>query len=340
MSNLEKINIYVPEHIGNSLDNDATMFEVFKRDGQTINRNKFLSMLILGYHNSYVEECSNAYNNVIKLLSNGGLDPSAQHEIADGILKNVVLPQVPSRKGKNPAKLSLKPTKETEGLLLGLVYNIGIEDSVSQYLCRLLMSYCEKPLTVREKIVFRDNYEYLQSACERKRTVAFSTIWNPDVIHEVIPYKLVYGREEMYNYLLCGEISSYSGQMEAKSYRLNRITRLSYGRTVLQLRADVERHLQMMIKYGPQFMINDDEETCVRLTEKGRKSFNRIYYGRPRFSRIEECGDDYLYYFNCSKDQILMYFRRFGPHEVEIISPESLREKMIAFHTGALDVYK
>ncbi len=41
MSDLEKINIYVPEHVGNLLDNDASMFEILKRDGWTINRNRF-----------------------------------------------------------------------------------------------------------------------------------------------------------------------------------------------------------------------------------------------------------------------------------------------------------
>lgn len=340
MSNLDKINIYVPNHIGTMIDNDAKMFEVFKRDGQTINRNKFLSMLILGYYNSYIEECSNVHEAIVNILNDRNVDSSKQQEIADGILKNVVLPQVPSRKGKNPAKLSLKPTKETEGLLLELICNMSIEDSVSQYLCRLLMSYCEKPLAEREKIIFKDNYDFLQSACEKNWPVAFTTIWNPGSIHEVIPYKLEYGREEMYNYLLCGEINSFTGELEAKAFRLNRVTGLVYSRKTLQMTESVNRHLKMMMQYGPQFTINDDEETCIRLTDRGKKSFNRIYYGRPQFSRIEKAGTDYLYFFNCSKDQIYLYFRRFGQDEAEIVYPESLRKKMIAFHTGALSMYK
>ena len=47
MSDLDKINIYVPEHIGTVIDNDAELFEVLKKDGRTINRNRFLSLLIL-----------------------------------------------------------------------------------------------------------------------------------------------------------------------------------------------------------------------------------------------------------------------------------------------------
>ena len=285
MSNLEKINIYVPEHIGNSLDNDATMFEVFKRDGQTINRNRFLSMLILGYHNSYVEECSSAYNDVKKLLSKGGLDSSTQHEIADGILKNVVLPQVPSRKGKNPAKLSLKPTKETEGLLLGLIYNIGIEDSISQYLCRLLMSYCEKPIYERERIIFKQKVEFLESACKSKREISFTTVFNPGLIHHVIPYELTHGPEERFNYLLGQEYNKKLQRTKAVSYRLCRIQTPSFCLSSGSIDDEVARHLEQTKKYGPAYAINEDTETCVRLSERGQQNFRVIYFGRPIVDR-------------------------------------------------------
>ena len=68
MSDLEKINIYVPEQIGVILDNDANPFEILKKDGKTINRNKFLSLLILGYQNSYVSEYQQSYLPVPKFL--------------------------------------------------------------------------------------------------------------------------------------------------------------------------------------------------------------------------------------------------------------------------------
>ena len=51
---MEKINIYVPENIGAMIESDATMFEVYKKDGRTINKNRFLGMLIIGYYNDYV----------------------------------------------------------------------------------------------------------------------------------------------------------------------------------------------------------------------------------------------------------------------------------------------
>lgn len=107
----------------------------------------------------------------------------------------------------------------------------------------------------------------------------------------------------------------------------------------MTLSDEVRAHLQSMIKYGPQFAINDDVESCVRLTDTGVNSFTRIYSGRPTPNRIEKDGVDCLYFFTCSQDQLFLYFRRFGPGEAEVISPNPLRQRMIEFHRGALAAY-
>jgi hypothetical protein len=144
----------------------------------------------------------------------------------------------------------------------------------------------------------------------------------------------------MYNYLLCAEYNPYSRQQEAKTYRLNRIDKINYGKSIRSIDSSVQHYLEMMVEYGPQYMINDEEKTCVRLSESGLKSFNRIYYGRPRVERIENKGGYSYLYFKCSKDQIYLYFRRFSGTEALIISPEWLRNKMIRFHQESVEVYE
>ena len=144
-------------------------------------------------------------------------------------MNKVVLPEVPSRKGKNPSKLSLKPTNETEGIILSILDTLSEGEYLSQYLCRMLLSYSEKPFSERERIIFQNNYEFLKNACEHVKPITISTIWNTKAIHTVIPYRLATGREEMFNYLLCAEIDTSSGKQEAKAYRLNRVTRINYS---------------------------------------------------------------------------------------------------------------
>ena len=111
---MEKINVYVPENIGSMLESDASMFEVYKKDGRTINKNRFLGMLITGYYSDYVTEARSAYDRIVSAIGIEKLSIKEKEQIADSVLKKVILPDVPSRKGKNPARLSLKPTKYTD----------------------------------------------------------------------------------------------------------------------------------------------------------------------------------------------------------------------------------
>ena len=336
---MEKINIYVPDRIGSMLENDAIMFEVYKKDGRTINKNKFLSMLIIGFYYDYVTEEKKAYDSILATIDTDTISRSDKERIAINILDNIVRPTIPSRKGKNPSRLSLKPTKETETLINKIMIDMDKNDAISQYFCRMFMSYCEKPFSKREKIIFNENYELLQMACEMHKSITFKTIWNKNNIHEVIPYKIVTGAEEMFNYLLCSKINTLSGKQEAMSFRLNRIDKINYARSVDSIDDKVKQHLNLMIKYGPQYMINDDDESCVRLSDSGVLNFSRIYYGRPLVDRVEEKEDGHYYFFKCSKDQLFLYFRRFGYKDAEILSPQSLRTKMIEFHSMAYKMY-
>ena len=339
MNLLEKINIYVPDYIGYSLENDAFMFEILKKDGYTINKNKFLSMLILGYSDFYIEEYQKTSEALLKELNLTSLSIEEKQQLTHKILKNVILPVVPSRKSKHPVRLSLKPTKETKSTILKIMDTLSSDDSISQYFCRLFMSYCEKPFCIREQILFKDTFESLQNACKKHRPITFTTKWNETKIHEVIPYKMAVGKEELFNYLICQEYNKETEQIEAQCYRLNRINSIRLGNSLVSLSQNTIIHMDKMIKYGPQFAINDDDESCVKLSDEGVITYNRIYYGRPSIDYIEKTNDGNYYFFNCSKTQLFLYFKKFNPGEAEVLYPKSLREMLIDFHKKTLDLY-
>lgn len=334
----EKINIYVPKHVVERLRNDALMFEILKNDGRTVNMNRFLNLLIMGYYDSYAEECQNYRDKIVTELIHHEFREKEAHEIAERILKNIILPDVPSRKKSGREALPLKPTNASSDLIDHITQIDSMGDSLSGYICRLMMSYCEKPFSERERIIFKENYEKLKKACEKNSTISFSTIWNTKV-HTVIPYSLEVGKEEMFNYLLCAETDLETGKQKAIVFRLNRISTLHYSNASNKITEEVKEHLDKMIEYGPQYMINDSEESCVRLTDSGRKNFSRIYFGRPQVDRVEIKDDGYYYYFKGSKDQLFIYFRRFG-NDAEVISPESLRKRIAEFHMNAYENYK
>ncbi len=331
-----KKDIYVPEWVGITVLEDAELFEVFKSDRETININRFLCSLIVGYYEKYREYISDKRTEISEALEGIKLSQKDRLAITDRIMTQVVLPSIPSRKGKNPKKLSLKPIKDMSTIMKTIEKEIEPPDSITQYLCRMIVSYCGLPFSEREKIIFKDNYEDLSYFCEVRpcTLISFRTIWNENDIHYVIPYSITTGKDDRYNYLLCAEKSD-KGKQEARAYRLNRIIDI-FDYDNCDIEDMVKENLDRMIEYDPQYRITEkDKEVCVRLTDAGVMNYRRIYHGRPK---LDHKIDDHTYCFKCSNEQLFLYFRRFG-NDAEIVRPKSLRNRMMKFHRDAANKY-
>ena len=309
----EKIYIYLLPEYASKLEEDARNFEIL-RAGNKINMNSFLNMLVKGYY----EQFSNADSFLI----------NANH-IDDTIYVK-----------EKRRLVTIRPSKENRSLFSMIVRLHSGHKGVSWYFSKLLMSYCELAMYKREQIIFSDNYKKLKRVTnpQTRSRICFKTKGSKR-IHEVIPYKITISKEEMFNYLLCSEIKG--GKQVETPFRLTRIDCVDSipGDTIIN--EDVERHLIKMEKYAPQYQINEDIETCVRLTDQGVIDYKKIYFGRPeRILDKDEIKDNGTYYFfDCSIDQLYLYFRRFGC-EAEIIYPEELKNRIKEFHYKALSVYE
>lgn len=340
----EKINVFLPSEVAFILEKDAQVFEVFKADYTTINMNRFLSQLLIGYYDEFTAVYKKMRDQISTILDSVGFQSSAeQSSTADLLIKKILYPETPKKRGKLARRLSLKPTAATLGILNNIENNLA-GDTMSQYLCRLFTSYTLKPLNERERIIFKSTYDFIMRACAAKQPFSFTLSWNNRVIHEVLPWCIGVSKEELHNYLLCQEYihekdKPDQGRYEARTYRLNRIVHEQLSANIVVFDHNVLRYLDMMKHYGPQYPINDDDECCVRLTEEGLHLFNRIYFGRPIVDRIEKKPDGSYYYFKGSKFQLYTYFRRFDKDHAIILYPESLRLQMIEAYQAALDTY-
>ena len=342
----DKINVFVPTEIADILERDAHTFEIYKADGSSINMNRFLSQLLTGYYDVYTTTYKQLCEQISSVLKSTGLQDAVQlASTADLLIKKVLFPEIPKRQGKLSRRISLKPTASTLPILINIEKNLN-GDTMSRYLCKLFTSYTLKPLNERERIVFKDTYEFLLKACKSQHPFSFVQIWNKEVIHEVLPYCIDVSKEELHNYLLCQELipdrnNPGKGHYEARTYRMNRISQEQFSAHAIPAEDNVRRHLDMMKYYGPQYPINDDDECCVRLTEEGIHLFNRIYFGRPIVDHAEKNSDGtYCYYFKGSKFQLYTYFRRFDKDHAVVLYPESLRMQMIEAYQAALDAYE
>ena len=342
LNNTEKIKFYVPESTDRIIRSDAEQFEIYKPNGEQVNLNRFLSLLIVGYYAEYKQEINEATETIRELIGTHLHINKQREELTRKLVEHVIFPETHKRKGIRSIPMSLKPTYDTDRIITEISQSIvGTDDYISQYLRRMLMSYCSKPVYERERIIFRDNVEFLEEACGTQREISFTTTINPQIVRHVIPYKLVYGTEERFNYLLGQEYNAHLKKNVAISFRLCRINRPAFSLSSGVLEDSVRKYLDLTGKNGPQYAMNEEIETCVRLSEKGEQSFRMIYFGRPIVSRKEKEKDgSMLYYFYSSTDQLFRYFLRFNPGEAEILYPEKLRIKLRKFYESALSLYK
>ena len=338
--NIDKFYIGIPSDTFANLNRDAEFFGIYKGNNMDVNMNDFLSRLIVGYFKEYKKERNDKINRIQEMIGPWIHDPKKADELAERMMKEIVQTPIPKRKGKNTERLPYKPTRETDQSITEIK---GIAGSYTEYLCRMLMSYCDRPIYERERIIFRDNTVFLKDACKWKRAIVFTTVSKPDVIHRVIPYDLAVGKDELCNYLLCQEYNPYTQRTEPASYRLCRICNPDYSETSGSLDDTIVNYLEKMKKQGAQFAITENTDICVRLTPAGQKSYRRIYYARPAVDkdRIEMLDDgSALYRFKASAEQVFRFVIRFRAGEAEIMSPPELREKIYQYYKEAVLPYE
>ncbi len=333
MSDFEKINVYLPDDIIRTLLFDAKLFDVTKKDAASVNMNRFLNLIIQGYYEAYSADCSRRTEAILREMDACGVRCPNREGFARRVLNSLAPAEAPVRTERRAGHLSLKPTGETEYILSEIA---GGEEPVSRYLCGLLTDYCRKPVFRREQIVFRRNYTLLQEACRGRREVVFSMKGDAKRLYRAVPREIVPGNDEMLNYVLCRETGEKTGKSWASSFRLGRIVHPRMTGNVCAIEPRVADYLDLMKKYGPQDAINDREEVCVRLSQRGLKQFARMYHRRPIEDRREALPDGALLYFTCSKKQIFLYFKRFEFRDAEIVEPASMREDMRKFHIRAI----
>ena len=335
ITNTEPIKVNVPDGLKRSLLGDAENFEVLKQNDAKVNFNRFISALITGYYEKYQQETNSRYNRIKSLLSSFILNPQKLDQATAQIMNEQSKSDYSNTKTVNNTSFKFHTTKETDSIILQIEeYRRITGDSISAYFRKMLYSYINQPVYEREKIIFQNNVSVINNACTLGKKVIFTTRDRPSLLHRVMPYGIRHGQEELYNYLLCQEFHKSNGEPLAMSYRLCRIVNPRITSENGQIDSKVMDHLFKMEKYAPQYLINEDVESCVEFTANGRKSFMRLYQGRPVVDgkEAEDSDGNIRCYFSCSQEQPYLYFRRFNPGEISVLYPEKLKKRLYEFH--------
>lgn len=322
----EKIKITLPKSTLELMRKDCRDFLFLKKD-RSPNLNDFLNTLILNYYEAFSAGEEQLHDDIEKALCNV---PQAYRKEAIGAVLQVLAKREKQRYEGKGGSLSFKPTKESEGATVVIEHILLSDESLSSYYRRLFLSYAQKSKNEREKLLHKQNYELLSHAVKKGVQVCLF-LQNGTVINNASIYAIAPAKDELFNYVL-----SCEGEKN-KTVRLAKIRTVSLLPDRSAIPEDCQALFEKQIACGAQYPMyaTDDTPIRVQLSEKGKTLFEKIYLYRPTPSKIE--GD--IYTFECSANQVLYYFERFGDSAL-ILSPKRLGISMRNYYHYALKKYR
>lgn len=325
----DKIKIYVTKTIAALLERDADNFEFHKTDGVTVNKNAFLTALIINYQDDFTTRQQNLYGKIEEVLNATRLTPSEVSTITTLICEGVNREITASPTEKFDGLISYKPTKESTPIIDYAENYLLNGSSLSEFYRNMFTSYASLPQDKREEIIFRNVVTKLNKAISDGKKVFITTINNTGKPQELEPYAISRSKEELHIYLL-----AKSGNFRIP-IRISRVKSVTILNSSSNFSSEDETFFSKMQAYGPQFSYSKNDPVIkVKLSSVGVKKFQRFYVHRPIPLTIE--GD--VYTFNCSQDQVIQYFSKFGG-DAFILSPAETREKVMRFYSKALKYY-
>lgn len=324
----EKYKIYIPEEMRLRLLNDAELFDFCKKDG-SVNLNGFLKELLLQYFDEYRKTKERLLDTILSDLS---AFSSISREDADAIADKIMNSYMRNTefKSERNAAITLTVSGRSLDIMHSIENNMLSRVSLSQYLNDFFSSYLSISRKDRERILFQDIFEELNTAIRKNSIIRFTSTSAPKVIFTVQPYCIAASKEEQCNYLLCTD--HVSGI--PRTFRISRIHALFTSSDKFLPDESRKAELQEIAGRSPQ-AASKSVEAKVLFTDKGMQKFHLVTKNRPDVLKKE--GN--TLYFHWPRLQLEAYFRRFGKEAV-ILEPDECRESMRFFYKKAWEAYR
>lgn len=323
----EKYKIYLPEEMKARLLNDAELFDFIKKDG-SVNLNAFLKTLLVNYFDQYRQTKANLLDTILSDLSAFSSISSEDANAIAGKIINTYVYYSEFKPGRNAA-ITLTVSGTSLEVMRTIENNMLTQVSLSQYINDLFSAYLAISRKDREKIIFKDTFNQLNSAINKNSIITFSSTSAPEFVFTIRPYLIASSKDEQCNYLLCTDNSSGL----PRTFRISRIRSVYISSNKFTPDEDIKCELQEIAIRSPQTAAKS-VEAKVRLTNRGIKNFHVVTKNRPDVLRKE--GN--TFYFNWPKKQLEDYFKRFGKDAL-ILAPKESHQAMRSFYKKAFDVY-
>lgn len=325
---MEKIKINLTKKALDDLTNDMLLFEYYKKDGE-INKNGFMNTLLKNYFSIYDNEASKLIEKYTKIVKNHLFQESKANDLINDLVSSSPFFSF-NKQDTLETSFSFKLINSNYHIFRMIENKYLNYQSISSFFRNMIDSYLSLPKYKREQIIYLNNYELINEAIEDK--VKIKVFLKSGEEREIEPYAIAYSKEEIYNYLI--GMGDGKNKRSVIGIHLSRIDSIYFLKEKYSINKEEKEKLDNVIKNGAQFPYTNPCIAKIKLTKAGQRLYKRKYLNRPTAINIE--GD--IYYFNCSFDQLSLYFFSFGK-EALVISPEYLKNNLKTRYLEAYNSY-
>lgn len=338
----QKIRISMSRRASIVMSDDMRAFSVTKQAG-------FINTIIQNFHDSAKASLSlyllKKRYEAERLFAASQLNEQSKRIAIEHMLRNerekTVLELQEYLKEKHVSKLYHINNANYEYLCYDCKEEEFYHEKAGAYIKCLLEEYAALPFIKRERIFKKEVYETVEYACRTNRIMQVRTyVYKERLTFYVYPYKIIPDPLCTQEYLACftRTAEEASSQKKDASFSMARLEKpVVLKQQAFLSKDDIAKIEEDLEKLSVAYLLGEPEEIRVRLTDRGKKSYQTRLYSRP--DKDETRSTDEVYVFYCSEHQAYNYFFAFGP-EAEVLSPPSLRDRMIKNYQSALQQYR
>lgn len=213
----------------------------------------------------------------------------------------------------------------------------------SRYLRAVLEEYAAKTVYQREEVYFYRWITLIKGAMAGGGLLCVEG--KKGDVYDVRPYGVLSGRQATYHYLV--GMACQDGKRDAEKiacFRLSKLVTLKLsqkrsGRLTKEECKEIEDRIHAV---GVEFLLQQQETICIRLTEQGRQDYGSQLHLRPATVKRPAVDDGpyrWEYTFNCTAFQAKAYFLKFCG-DAKVVAPQSLRKEFADKYRRALNAYQ
>lgn len=351
---IDKINIYLSDDTYNTLNHDMEVFDICRKKNGEINKNDFISRIIVNYGDEFRNNLVDSYNKIKDVLKESWITKDSDYDLVVSNLYNVIEKDKSDKASGHDNVIPFRPQIKNDNLMDELndvsIFLSEHNMSISDYFRSMLNEFCKLPSNDKERILLSSVYKVIEKAITNKRSINIEVLIKKDKSIDKIdtvcsPYALLPSRDTGFNYLLA------VSEDTIRVFKLSDITYVTIDKAPYIIPENLREELKNR-KRNPEFAYDSLVDIYVLLTDRGVTMLHRIKTLRPSGREIDDKNlpkeiskivkkvrksfDDklYLYRFTSSKKQAEFYFERFGKNAI-VVYPTELNEIIKNYYSDA-----